>query len=380
MTQAFEISKITYRRKTHDKGIILGMRPWRWTLGAKYSPVFAKDAETGETLSVCSPQKSNFAVYIPTAHLDAGRTILIVNHAYQQPRIETTIRILEVNPQWIDAEVLECKEAPRPETRAAKRRKVVDYAPKTCETCVNEDDFVFGGRPAECDAPAEPEDGWTAAGIVASGCLEDADALNYDEYEMSELDVLMADVIDDAPNEEKEIYEENAENDAERAEIRRKASSVERALRNSRDAAAARNFEVISRTRTAGMRIKTYQLQTIKHRGDCSRIRRDKYAPPEIGDKIMTISVLWHTQDGAHQHFTLEANGKRADITVNADLGYVNVLCVNASSRRRGAGHGRTFWNGWQDALAAYKSTPMRAMIAYAQELSGVTMPADAPR
>ena len=38
-----------------------------------------------------------------------------------------------------------------------------------------------------------------AAGIVASGCLEDADALNYDEYEMSELDVLMADVIDDAP-------------------------------------------------------------------------------------------------------------------------------------------------------------------------------------
>lgn len=288
MTQAFEISKITYRRKTHDKGIILGMRPWRWTLGAKYSPVFAKDAETGETLSVCSPQKSNFAVYIPTAHLDAGRTILIVNHAYQQPRIETTIRILEVNPQWIDAEVLECKEAPRPETRAAKRRKVVDYAPKTCETCVNEDDFVFGGRPAECDAPAEPEDGWTAAGIVASGCLEDADALNYDEYEMSELDVLMADVIDDtpqsaAPNEEKEIYEENAENDAERAEIRRKASSMERAIRNSRDAAAARNFEVISRTRTAGMSVRTYQLQSIKHCGDYARIRRDKYAPPEIG-------------------------------------------------------------------------------------------------
>ena len=293
MTQAFEISKITYRRKTHDKGIILGMRPWRWTLGAKYSPVFAKDAETGETLSVCAPQKTNFAVYVPAAHLEAGRTLLLVNHEYRQPRIETTIRILEVNPQWIDAEVLECKEAPRPETRAAKRRKVVDYAPKTCETCVNEDDFVFGGRPAENDAPVESEDEWTAASISASGYLEDADALNYDEYEMSELDVLMADVIDDAPqaaapNEEKEIYEENAENDAERAEIRRKASSVERALRNSRDAAAARNFEVISRTRTAGMRIKTYQLQTIKHRGDCSRIRRDKYAPPEIGDKIMT--------------------------------------------------------------------------------------------
>ena len=290
MTQAFEISKITYRRKTHDKGIILGMRPWRWTLGAKYSPVFAKDAETGETLSVCAPQKTNFAVYVPAAHLEAGRTLLLVNHEYRQPRIETTIRILEVNPQWIDAEVLECKEAPRPETRAAKRRKVVDYAPKTCETCVNEDDFVFGGRPAENDAPVESEDEWTAASISASGYLEDADALNYDEYEMSELDVLMADVIDDAPqaaapNEEKEIYEENAENDAERAEIRRKASSMERAIRNSRDAAAARNFEVISRTRTAGMSVRTYQLQSIQHRGDNARIRRDKYAPPEIGER-----------------------------------------------------------------------------------------------
>lgn len=292
MTQAFEISKITYRRKTHDKGIILGMRPWRWTLGAKYSPVFAKDAETGETLSVCAPQKSNFAVYVPAAHLEAGRTLLIVKHEYKQPRIETTIRVLEVNPQWIDAEVLECKEAPRPETRAAKRRKIVDFAPKTCETCVNEDDFVFGGRPAENDAPVESEDEWTAASISASGYLEDADALNYDEYEMSELDVLMADVIDDAPqalaaaNEEKETDEKNAENDAERAEIRRKASSVERAIRNSRDAAAARNFEVISRTRTAGMSVRTYQLQSIQHRGDNARIRRDKYAPPEIGRTI----------------------------------------------------------------------------------------------
>ena len=297
MTQAFEISKITYRRKTHDKGIILGMRPWRWTLGAKYSPVFAKDAVTGETLSVCAPQKTNFAVYVPAAHLEAGRTLLIVKHEYRQPRIETTIRILEVNPQWIDAEVLECKKAPRPETRAAKRRKVVDYAPKTCETCVNEDDFVFGGRPAENDAPVESEDEWTAASISASGYLEDADALNYDEYEMSELDVLMADVIDDAPqaaapNEEKEIYEENAENDAERAEIRRKASSMERAIRNSRDAAAARNFEVISRTRTTGMSVRTYQLQSIQHRGDNARIRRDKYAPPPARRSCDLISGI----------------------------------------------------------------------------------------
>ena len=42
-TQAYEINKITYRRKTHDKGIILGTRPWRWTLGAKYSPVIDYD-------------------------------------------------------------------------------------------------------------------------------------------------------------------------------------------------------------------------------------------------------------------------------------------------------------------------------------------------
>ena len=286
-TQAYEISKITYRRKTHDKGIILGMRPWRWALGAKYSPVFARDAETGETLSVCSPQKTNFAVYIPATHLDAGRTILIVNHAYQQPRIETTIRVLEVNPTWIDAEVLDCRETARPENRAAKRRKTVEFAPKLCEDCVTDDDFIFGGRPADHDAPQDTEDGWTAASITASGCLEDADALNYDEYEMSELDVIMADVIDDAPqalaavNEEIETYEENAENDAER-EIRRKASSLERAFSDARIAEAARNFAALER-RATGMRVRTYQLQSIKHCGDYARIRRDKYAPPEIG-------------------------------------------------------------------------------------------------
>ena len=291
MTQTYEISKITYRRKTHDKGVILGMRPWRWTLGAKYSPVFARDAETGEPLSVCSPQKTNFAVYIPSAHLDAGRTILIVNHAYQQPRIETTIRVLEVNPTWIDAEVLDCRETARPENRAAKRRKTVEFAPKLCEDCVTDDDFVFGGRPADHDAPRNAEDAWTAASIEASGCLEDAEALNYDEYEMSELDVIMADVIDDAPQalaavyEEKKNHEENAKNDAERAEIRRKASSMERAFSDARDAEAARNFATLER-RATGMRVRTYQLQSIKHCGDYARIRRDKYAPPEIGGKL----------------------------------------------------------------------------------------------
>ena len=88
----------------------------------------------------------------------------------------------------------------------------------------------------------------------------------------------------------------------------------------------------------------------------------------------MTISVLWHTQDGDFQHFVLTSGTKRADITVNAHLKYINVLCVNASSRRRGCGHGKTFWNGWGEALAAYKSSPMRAMIEYAQTLSGVTL------
>lgn len=275
MTQTFEINKITYRRKTHDRGIVLGTRPYKWTLGAKFSPVFARDADTGETLSVCSPQKTNFAVYIPAAHLEAGRTLLIVNHEYKQPRIETTMRILEVNPQWIEAEVLDCREAPRPETRAAKRRKVLDYVPKTSDTCVCEDDFVFGGMPA----------GWTA-----SGCLEDAEAVNYDEYEVNELDVMLDEIVDDAPQtlasveEEKETDEKNAENDAERAEISRKASSLERAFSDARIAEAARNFAALER-RAAGMSVRTYQLQSIQHRGDNARIRRDKYAPPEIGER-----------------------------------------------------------------------------------------------
>ena len=143
MTQAFEISKITYRRKTHDKGIILGMRPWRWTLGAKYSPVFAKDAETGETLSVCAPQKSNFAVYVPAAHLETGRTLLIVNHAYQQPRIETTIRVLEVNPQWIDAELLDRREAPRP--REVLKLSAEPEQPECASKRINYNQLLIAG-------------------------------------------------------------------------------------------------------------------------------------------------------------------------------------------------------------------------------------------
>ena len=283
ITQTYEINKITYRRKTHDNGIILGTRPYKWMLGAKYSPVFAKDANTGETLSICSPQKTNFAVYVPAAHLEAGRTLLIVNHEYKQPRIETTMRILEVNPQWIEAEVLDCREAPRPETRAAKRRKTLDYVPKTSDTCVCEDNFVFGGY-----RPAESEDGWTAASIAASGYLEDAEAVNYDEYEVNELDVMLDEIVDDAPQtlasveEEKETDEKNAENDAERAEISRKASSLERAFSDARIAEAARNFAALER-RAARMSVRTYQLQSITHRGDNARIRRDKYAPPEIG-------------------------------------------------------------------------------------------------
>ena len=291
MTQAYEIDKIIYRRKTHDAGIILGRRPWRWTLGAKYSPVFARDADTGETLSVCSPQKTNFAVYIPAAHLETGRTLFIVNHEYKRPRIETTIRVLAVNSTWIDAEILDCRETARPENRAAKRRKNVEFAPKLCEDCVTEDDFVFGGGPADHDAPLEPENDWAAANITASGCLEDADALNYDAYEISEIDVMMEDVIDDAPqtlaavDEEKATDEKNAENDAERAEIERKASSMERAIRNSRDAEAARSFAAVERGAT-GNRVRTYQLQSIMHRGDGFRVRRDKYAPPEIGENL----------------------------------------------------------------------------------------------
>lgn len=66
-------------------------------------------------------------------------------------------------------------------------------------------------------------------------------------------------------------------------------------------------------------------------------------------------------------HFEMTSEKKTAQICHNPSLGYVRVLCVNASSRCRRFSLGRTFWS-WEDALAAYKSAEMKAMIEVARE------------
>lgn len=180
-TQTFEIEKITYGRKTTDKGIILGRRPWKWTPGNKYNPCFAKDASSKENLSRLSPHKQNFAVYIPAAHLERDRTIRIVNHEYGKARQETTLRIVDVTPQYVNAEILETKEVNRSD--APKRRKKTQaFVPQCAEN-------VFGGETcAETYAPITLPVPRECAAIHCSGFLRDAEE-SEDTFILSETDM-----------------------------------------------------------------------------------------------------------------------------------------------------------------------------------------------
>jgi len=92
----FMLDTITYNRKEIDKGIILGERPYRWTLKKKYSPCFAKYVD-GEFCSELSPQKRNFKVYIPKSLLQPGRDIFIYKQDHDQELITFVIHIVGVD-------------------------------------------------------------------------------------------------------------------------------------------------------------------------------------------------------------------------------------------------------------------------------------------
>lgn len=70
--------------------------------------------------------------------------------------------------------------------------------------------------------------------------------------------------------------------------------------------------------------------------------------------------------DGSHS-FELSTEKKSAFIHISS-TGYINVLCKNAAHCAY-RGMGRFFWHGWDEALAAYKSSDMKAMIQLAKEL-----------
>ena len=192
-TQTFEIEKITYGRKTTDKGIILGRRPWKWTLGNKYNPCFAKDTVTKENLSRLSQHKQNFAVYIPAAHLERDRTIRIVNHEYKQARQETTLRIIDVTPQYVNAEIIETKEIAKSDI-PKKRKARAAIVPNNAEN-------VFGGE-CQADTPITLPVPRECAVIHCTGFLRDAEDAE-DTFTLSEDDIMT--IHDAEDNTEEEI-------------------------------------------------------------------------------------------------------------------------------------------------------------------------------
>jgi hypothetical protein len=105
-TRLLSFDKIQYKRKTIDEGVILGSRPWRWTLGNKYSPCVAKLAENGLKLSALSPHKTNFQVYVSKHALEVGQALFIVNQDYQAERVETLMEVAEIGANYCKVNVL----------------------------------------------------------------------------------------------------------------------------------------------------------------------------------------------------------------------------------------------------------------------------------
>jgi hypothetical protein len=95
--RTYLLDTIKYKRKEIDKGIILGERPFRWTLKKKYNPCFAKSLVNGEYVSYLSPHKRNFKVYIPICLLQPGRDILIYKKDHEQELMTFVIHVVNVD-------------------------------------------------------------------------------------------------------------------------------------------------------------------------------------------------------------------------------------------------------------------------------------------
>lgn len=98
--QTFILDPITYNRKEIDRGLILGERPYRWTLKRKYSPCYAKIVD-GEYCSELSPHKRNFKVYIPVDLLQEGSLIHIFKRDYQCEAIDLTVKVVKITDNLV---------------------------------------------------------------------------------------------------------------------------------------------------------------------------------------------------------------------------------------------------------------------------------------
>lgn len=84
----------------------------------------------------------------------------------------------------------------------------------------------------------------------------------------------------------------------------------------------------------------------------------------------MEIRIDSHEKEGGRDYITMTCGKRSAYISYSKDS-YINVCCKNASHMVwRGAG--KVFWNGWDEAVSAYKSAGMKAMINEAKRLLSV--------
>jgi len=82
----------------------------------------------------------------------------------------------------------------------------------------------------------------------------------------------------------------------------------------------------------------------------------------------MQIQVIHERRVGQRMHFELATEKKSAFISYNGEHGWIDVCCQNAM-HQAWRGMGRTF-HSFDQALAAYKSSDMKAMIEFVREHS----------
>lgn len=105
--RTLSFSPIYYKRKVYDEGVILGSRPWKWTLGNKYSPCIARRIDDNLQMSSLSPHKQNFSVYISKNAITLGDEYTILNHEYGKERLQTQVKVIEIGANWCKVEVLQ---------------------------------------------------------------------------------------------------------------------------------------------------------------------------------------------------------------------------------------------------------------------------------
>jgi len=82
----------------------------------------------------------------------------------------------------------------------------------------------------------------------------------------------------------------------------------------------------------------------------------------------MDLQIINQTKEENILSLEINNGKKSAFIYQNKKIGYIQVICKNAAHKVWG-GMGRCF-NNYDEAIEAYKSSDMKAMIRYAKQVS----------